>query len=47
MAEDYEKAVECYTKAIDLNSENAIYFANRAAAFTRKTKQGPATNKQT
>lgn len=30
----YEDAIQAYTKAIELNPENAIYFANRAAAYT-------------
>lgn len=29
-----EKAVECYDKAISLDSSNAIYFSNRAAAYS-------------
>lgn len=29
-----EKAVECYDKAIELDPRNAIYFSNRAAAYS-------------
>lgn len=31
---NYEKAVELYTKAIELNSTNPIYYCNRAAAYS-------------
>jgi len=34
----YEQAVECYRKAIELNPNNAIYFANRAAANSHMGK---------
>ena len=30
----YKEAVDCYTMAIQFNSENAIYYANRAAAYS-------------
>lgn len=29
-----EKALECYSQAINLDSSNAIYFSNRAAAYS-------------
>ncbi|KAF5300373.1 hypothetical protein FQR65_LT00994 [Abscondita terminalis] len=31
----YKEAVEQYTRAIQLNADNAIYYCNRAAAFSR------------
>jgi len=30
----YAEAIECYSKAIDLCSNNAIYYCNRAAAYS-------------
>lgn len=30
----YQEAVDCYTKAIEMDSSSAIYFANRSAAYT-------------
>ncbi|XP_073402869.1 small glutamine-rich tetratricopeptide repeat-containing protein alpha [Dendrobates tinctorius] len=33
--ENFESAVSFYTKAIDLNPRNAVYFCNRAAAFSK------------
>ncbi|KAJ2252012.1 Small glutamine-rich tetratricopeptide repeat-containing protein 2 [Coemansia sp. RSA 455] len=32
---DYQGAIEAYTKAIDLVSDNAVYFGNRAAAYSQ------------
>lgn len=29
----WEKAIGCYTEAIKLNSRNATYYSNRAAAY--------------
>jgi len=34
----FEQAVDCYTKAIERNPNNAIYFANRAAAYSHMGK---------
>ncbi|CAG9760375.1 unnamed protein product [Ceutorhynchus assimilis] len=34
----YNEAIDEYTKAIDLNPNNAVYFCNRAAAYTRIMK---------
>jgi len=31
---DYQKAVDCYSKAIDLTPTNPIYLSNRAAAYS-------------
>nr|XP_033812067.1 small glutamine-rich tetratricopeptide repeat-containing protein alpha isoform X1 [Geotrypetes seraphini]XP_033812068.1 small glutamine-rich tetratricopeptide repeat-containing protein alpha isoform X1 [Geotrypetes seraphini]XP_033812069.1 small glutamine-rich tetratricopeptide repeat-containing protein alpha isoform X1 [Geotrypetes seraphini]XP_033812070.1 small glutamine-rich tetratricopeptide repeat-containing protein alpha isoform X1 [Geotrypetes seraphini] len=33
--ENYETAVTFYTKALDLNPTNAVYFCNRAAAYSK------------
>ncbi|KAH8835965.1 putative cytoplasm protein [Flagelloscypha sp. PMI_526] len=33
-SKDYKAAIEAYTKAIDLNPENAVYYSNRAAAYS-------------
>ncbi|XP_039614602.1 small glutamine-rich tetratricopeptide repeat-containing protein beta isoform X1 [Polypterus senegalus] len=33
--ENYTSAVECYTKAIDLDLKNAVYYCNRAAAHSK------------
>uniref|UniRef100_UPI00398EFB20 small glutamine-rich tetratricopeptide repeat-containing protein alpha-like isoform X1 n=1 Tax=Pristiophorus japonicus TaxID=55135 RepID=UPI00398EFB20 len=33
--ENYQSAVDYYTKAIELNPSNAVYFCNRAAAFSK------------
>uniref|UniRef100_A0A3B5M9R7 Uncharacterized protein n=1 Tax=Xiphophorus couchianus TaxID=32473 RepID=A0A3B5M9R7_9TELE len=33
--ENYRCAVECYTKAIDLDLRNAVYYCNRAAAHSK------------
>ncbi|XP_030075000.1 small glutamine-rich tetratricopeptide repeat-containing protein alpha isoform X2 [Microcaecilia unicolor] len=33
--ENYEGAVSFYTKALDLNPTNAVYFCNRAAAYSK------------
>eukprot|EP01027_Heterolobosea_sp_BB2_P027027 GEZU01042208.1.p1 GENE.GEZU01042208.1~~GEZU01042208.1.p1 ORF type:complete len:340 (-),score=156.89 GEZU01042208.1:98-985(-) len=30
----FKEAIECYTKAIELNPDNSIYYNNRAAAYT-------------
>lgn len=31
--ENYRCAVECYTKAIDLDLRNAVYYCNRYCTF--------------
>ena len=33
--ERYQDAVECYTKALGLDSSNAVYYSNRAAAYSK------------
>lgn len=34
-AENYKEAIACYTRAISLDPKNAVYYCNRAAAFTK------------
>ncbi|KAI1883165.1 hypothetical protein AGOR_G00242410 [Albula goreensis] len=34
-AENFSAAVEFYTKAIEINPQNAVYFCNRAAAYSK------------
>lgn len=38
----YEDAISFYTKAIDLDSNNAIYFANRGLAYLKNESYGAA-----
>ncbi|XP_078526850.1 small glutamine-rich tetratricopeptide repeat-containing protein alpha [Lissotriton helveticus] len=33
--ENFEAAVSCYTKALEVNPINAVYFCNRAAAYSK------------
>ncbi|XP_030762367.1 small glutamine-rich tetratricopeptide repeat-containing protein alpha-like [Sitophilus oryzae] len=39
---DYDQAAVEYTKAIELNPNNAVYYCNRAAAYTRLLKDNDA-----
>uniref|UniRef100_A0A3B3QYB5 Small glutamine rich tetratricopeptide repeat co-chaperone beta n=1 Tax=Paramormyrops kingsleyae TaxID=1676925 RepID=A0A3B3QYB5_9TELE len=41
--ENYASAVECYTKAIDLDLRNAVYYCNRAAAHSKLGNYTEAT----
>ncbi|KAK6635184.1 hypothetical protein RUM43_007943 [Polyplax serrata] len=34
-AEKFEEAIQCYTKAIELDPNNPVYYCNRAAAYSR------------
>ena len=34
-SEKYREAIECYSKAIELNRANAVYYCNRAAAYSK------------
>lgn len=36
--EEFDKAIECYSKAIAIDGANAVYYCNRAAAHTGKQK---------
>ncbi|XP_059847245.1 small glutamine-rich tetratricopeptide repeat-containing protein alpha-like isoform X1 [Hypanus sabinus] len=40
--ENYQSAVDYYTKAIELNPNNAVYFCNRAAAYSKLGNYGGA-----
>ena len=33
--ERYSEAVESYTKSVSLDSTNAVYYSNRAAAYSK------------
>ncbi|CAH9135534.1 unnamed protein product [Cuscuta epithymum] len=41
-AHKYTHAIDLYTRAIELNSENAVYWANRAFAHTKLEEYGSA-----
>ncbi|EEB12344.1 Small glutamine-rich tetratricopeptide repeat-containing protein A, putative [Pediculus humanus corporis] len=34
-AEKFEEAIQCYTRAIELDPNNPVYYCNRAAAYSR------------
>ncbi|CRK90452.1 CLUMA_CG004156, isoform A [Clunio marinus] len=41
---DYDKAIELYTKAIEIDPHNAVYYANRSLANLRQESFGYALN---
>lgn len=41
---DYEKAIELYTKAIEIDPQNAVYYANRSLSYLRQESFGYALN---
>lgn len=41
-AHKYSQAIDLYTEAIELNSENAVYWANRAFAHSKLEEYGSA-----
>ncbi|XP_064604838.1 small glutamine-rich tetratricopeptide repeat-containing protein alpha-like [Liolophura sinensis] len=41
-AEQFSEALETYTKAIKLDGKNAVYYCNRAAAFSKLNKHAEA-----
>lgn len=41
-AHKYSHAIDLYTQAIELNGENAVYWANRAFAHTKLEEYGSA-----
>lgn len=46
-ANKFSQAVELYTQAIELNSQNAVYWANRAFAHTKLEQYGSAVQDAT
>ncbi|GCB81314.1 hypothetical protein scyTo_0022985, partial [Scyliorhinus torazame] len=44
---DYDNAIKYYTLAIELNSENAIYYGNRSLAYLRTECYGYALSDAT
>ncbi|XP_030322667.1 small glutamine-rich tetratricopeptide repeat-containing protein beta isoform X2 [Calypte anna] len=40
--ENYDAAVDCYTRAIELDPNNAVYYCNRAAAQSKLNKYSEA-----
>ncbi|ERN14145.1 serine/threonine-protein phosphatase 5 [Amborella trichopoda] len=46
-AHKYHQAIELYTQAIELNNQNAVYWANRAIAHTRLEEYGSAVQDAT
>lgn len=41
-ARKYAQAIDLYTQAIELNSQNAVYWANRAFAHIKREEYGSA-----
>jgi len=46
-ANKFSQAIELYSQAIELNSSNAVYFANRAFAHTKLEEYGSAVQDAT
>ncbi|KAJ2058885.1 Small glutamine-rich tetratricopeptide repeat-containing protein 2 [Coemansia sp. S146] len=44
VARDYKGAIDAYTRAIDLVNDNAVYFGNRAAAYSQNGDYQEAVN---
>lgn len=44
LAKDYAGAIDAYTKAIDLAKDNALYYGNRAAAFSQNGEHQKAVD---
>lgn len=40
--ERFEDALKCYTKAISLDGNNAVYYCNRAAAYSKLNRHEEA-----
>lgn len=41
-ANKFSQAIDLYTKAIEINGENAVYWANRAFSHTKLEEYGSA-----
>lgn len=41
-ANKFSQAIDLYTQAIEINGENAVYWANRALAHTKLEEYGSA-----
>lgn len=41
---DFERALQCYTKAIQLDPDNHLYYSNRAAVYMKQKKYENAAN---
>jgi len=41
---DYDKAIDLYTKAIEIDPQNAVYYANRSLSYLRQESFGYALN---
>lgn len=41
---DYDKAIELYTKAIEIDPQSAVYYANRSLSYLRQESFGYALN---
>lgn len=46
-ANKFSQAIDLYTQAIELNSQNAVYWANRAFAHTKLEEYGSAVQDAT
>jgi tetratricopeptide (TPR) repeat protein len=46
-ANKFAQAIDLYSQAIDLNSSNAVYWANRAFAHTKLEEYGSAVQDST
>jgi tetratricopeptide (TPR) repeat protein len=46
-ANKFSQAIELYSQAIELNSSNAVYWANRAFAHTKLEEYGSAVQDAT
>jgi serine/threonine-protein phosphatase 5 len=46
-AHKFSRAIELYSQAIELNSQNAVYWANRAFAHTKLEEYGSAIHDAT
>ena len=47
LAKRFEEAIECYTKAIELNPTVAVYYGNRSFAYLKTESYGYALSDAT